>query len=198
MSQPPAASGQPSEDLGPTRLGQLVILWGVPGVGKSTFARWLAEKKGYDHIDTDAVVLGSATTRVQAAWAMLGYADGPEGFIAAATAHPRPLAVEFGMWANELGLQLIGRLRRLGGEPWWFDGHREAAREAWRQENRRSGRPFEDERWGIVVGVIDINWPRIQRFFGHRIVRTIESGGRHVPPAETYRTMLDISEREVG
>ena len=33
-----------------------MVLWGVPGVGKSTFARWLKSNKGYEHVDTDVVV----------------------------------------------------------------------------------------------------------------------------------------------
>jgi adenylate kinase family enzyme len=32
----------------------LMVLWGVPGTGKSHFARWLVANKGYVHAETDA------------------------------------------------------------------------------------------------------------------------------------------------
>ena len=47
----------------------LMILWGVPGTGKSTFAHWLVEKKGFMHVDTDAIGTGRAkATALTEAW----------------------------------------------------------------------------------------------------------------------------------
>ncbi len=43
---------------------RLTIVWGIPGAGKSTFARWLASNKRFTHIDTDA----GGPTAVDQAW----------------------------------------------------------------------------------------------------------------------------------
>jgi adenylate kinase family enzyme len=46
-----------------------MILWGVPGTGKSTFAHWLRDNKAFTHVDTDAVATGRAKpTALTEAW----------------------------------------------------------------------------------------------------------------------------------
>ncbi len=172
-------------------VGRLLILWGVPGAGKSTFARWLVAEKRFDHVDTD-IVIGSnrASTLLERAWADVGLSA--EAFVATAQAHPRPVVVEFGMYANADGMRLLNRLRGLGVEPWWFDGDRTAAKDAWLEENRKSGRAFEDGKWDEVVAVVNQNWRLIEDNLAERVLRTIESSGYHVPPAETYRRIAAI------
>ncbi len=179
-------------------LGHLVILWGVPGTGKSTFARWLVQEMGYEHVETDAAVLHGPGTALQRAWMVAGNARGVEAFIEAVEGNLIPVVVEYGMWATDDSLRRLDDLRQLGAEPWWFDGDRAAAMEAWRDENQKTGRPFADEAWGGVVAVIDANWAMVQGFFGPRIMRTIEAGGRHVPPAETYQAMLALRASATG
>ena len=31
----------------------LLLTWGIPGVGKTTFAKWLVKEKGFTRIDSD-------------------------------------------------------------------------------------------------------------------------------------------------
>ena len=89
-------------------------------------------------------------------------------------------------------MNLLNRLRALGAEPWWFDGDRTAAKEAWLEENRKSRRAFEDWKWDEVVAVVNNNWRLIEENLGERVIRTIESGRYHIPPAETYRRMATL------
>ena len=165
-----------------------MVLWGVPGVGKSTFARWLKANKGYEHVDTDVVAARGPSSTLERSW--FGVTSGqstPEAFIKAAAEFPRPVVVEYGLFADPAGVALLSRLEVLGARPLWFDGDRAAAKEAWRSENRVGHRPFADGKWDEVVTVIDANWPLIQGFFGpDRIVRSIESGPAHVSPESTY------------
>lgn len=90
------------------KLPRVLILWGVPGTGKSTFAKYLVEERSYLHIDTD---LGGAG----------------ENKAAKARHYPQPVVIEYGMFTDAYGLALLGRLRDAGADVWWFDGDRAAA-----------------------------------------------------------------------
>lgn len=190
-----APGGQDAEHSG-AGLGRLVVLWGVPGAGKSTFARWLVQEMGYEHVETDAAVLDGPATALQRAWITAGNARGIEAFVEAVGGNALPVVVEYGMWADDDHLVHLGYLRQLGAEPWWFDGERSAAKEAWREKNRRAGRLIEDAIWDRVVGVIDQNWAHIEAFFGSRVLRTIEPECHHVPAADTYHRMVEIRARD--
>jgi hypothetical protein len=121
------------------KLPRVLILWGVPGVGKSTFADWLVNEKKYAHIDTDAQ--GAGASRAARAWrfvlAALGtpaqYPSAKE-FMKLALYNPTPVVLEYGMFAVPDAMGLLGVLRDGGAEA-WFDGDRHAAFEAWKAEN---------------------------------------------------------------
>jgi predicted kinase len=180
-------------------LRPVVFLWGIPGAGKSTVARWLRDQKGYEYIDTDTSAMHGVTTSLQAAWMdVLRGQVAPAAFVRAATAGPRPVVVEYGLWAQPHGIELLRQLRAAGARAWWFDGDRAGAKEAWRKENRRASRPFDDAAWDRVVAVIDANWPRLVELFGPRTVRTVEPGPTHPSPAETFKIMTDIEAAELA
>lgn len=47
----------------------MMVLWGLPGTGKSTFGRWLAENKGFTNVDNDLVaVYGAPATELTHVW----------------------------------------------------------------------------------------------------------------------------------
>jgi adenylate kinase family enzyme len=51
---------------GNRKLPRVLILWGVSGVGKSTFANWLVKEKGFVRVDSDAG--GAGDSRAANAW----------------------------------------------------------------------------------------------------------------------------------
>lgn len=184
---------------------RLMVLWGVPGAGKSTFAHWLRDHRGHEHVDNDRVAMTFAANPPQSAWAALTAMErawtawtqarmSTNTFMQAVSEAGHPVVVEYGMFADRAGVDRLRELRLHGAEPWWFDGDRAAARQAWRDENLKSSRPFPDANWDGVVGVIDENWPLVLDFFGPRILRTIEAGPVHVPPEETYSMMTAIAD----
>jgi hypothetical protein len=174
------------------KLPRVLILWGVPGTGKSTFAKHLVQHHGYVHIDTD--VGGAGESKAAKAWrALLNGQDTPENFVKVASYNPEPVVTEYGMSANERGIARLRRLRDAGAEPWWFDGDRAAAFKAWQDENKKARPNFVDPMWRNVVSVIDDNYAALKAFFGSNLVRTIEAGPVHVPPEDTFRTMFGNS-----
>lgn len=173
------------------KLPRVLILWGVPGVGKSTYARWLRDDKDFTYIDTDSHGAGSG--RIARAWrALLDGHSTPEQFMEVARYSPSPVVVEFGMYANPSGIAALDRFRKAGAEAWWFDGNRDAALVAWRAENVKGSRyfPTGDAKWHEVVGVINANAEQIHEFFGAHIVRTIEAGPVHIEPDVTFSQMF--------
>ena len=168
---------------------RVLILWGVPGTGKSTFAKYLVENHGYAHIDTDAG--GAGDSRAAKAWqAVLNGTGTPEEFVKLARYDPQPVVMEYGLFANDQGIGLLGRLRKAGAEAWWFDGDRKAAFRAWQDENAKARPDFVDPMWHNVVAVIDANYASLEAFFGTKMVRTIEAGPVHSAPEETFNAMF--------
>jgi hypothetical protein len=177
------------------KLPRVLILWGVPGVGKSTYADWLVKEKGFVRVDSDAG--GAGNTRAAKAWrVVLATLGTPQQFAAlrefmkVAPYNAQPVVVEYGMLANEGGIGLLRLMRDSGAETWWFDGDRDAAFEAWKAENVKASRDMADAKWREVVGIINDNMERITEFFGTNIARTIEFGPTHAPPEETFKAMF--------
>jgi hypothetical protein len=167
----------------------VLIIWGVAGTGKSTFARWLRDRRGFHYIDTDTVGSSSAGP-LEAAWvATFNRLTPPDSFLAKAARYGRPLVAEYGLWANSENIALLSQLRDGGAVTWWFDGDRDAAFDAWRAENKRSSRAFPDQLWRDVVGMINANWQLLASFYDLRMVQTVRPGPAHLLPEDIYEVL---------
>jgi shikimate kinase len=40
------------------RKNRTLLVCGIPGSGKTTYCRWLAQQKGFDHLDFDELLSG--------------------------------------------------------------------------------------------------------------------------------------------
>jgi hypothetical protein len=165
------------------------MTWGIPGVGKTTFANWLVKVKGFVRIDSDYPNPQSGLDQL---WrAVIDGGQPPVGFIAAARAG-RPVIVELGIYANPQAFDFLRSCQAAGADLWWFDGDRDEAFKAWLKDAPKRRMPT--EKWEEVVSVIRQNWRLVEDFFEDHIVRTIEAGPVHIPPRETYRAIFGIQE----
>ncbi len=168
----------------------VLILWSYPGAGKSYFAQWLVEHKDFEHIDTDQLGNRLRTPLEEAWWKTInGYAP-IQTFLDVAERHGRPIVTEYGVWGTADTVARLKELQRLGAMVWWFDADRDGALEAWRAENIRLSRPFEDGLWASVVASIDKHWALLALVFGSRIVRTLDADAVKKRPEEIYESIF--------
>jgi hypothetical protein len=161
------------------------MTWGIPGVGKTTFANWLVREKGFTRVDSDYPTM---TQALEALWA--GARQGrvtPEAFVREARRHGLVI-VELGIYAYPQAFDFLEGFRAAGADLWWFDGDRDEAFKAWLKD--AAGRGMARGKWEEVVSVIRQNWQLVEDFFGDHIVRTIESGPAHIAPEQTYRAIF--------
>lgn len=96
-------------------LGMQLLIAGIPGTGKSQFARWLVQSHGFAHFDVDNP---SHRGRSVDRW----------------LAQQR-LVIDWGFPVSEL--QTVEWLVERGVSHWWFDGDRDAAAESFLYSARR-------------------------------------------------------------
>lgn len=160
----------------------LLLISGVPATGKTTFASWLAENRGFLAADVERGGLGPLG--LQSEWDEAVGRGRPAGLTAALGALHQPVALDWGYPTNSL--PFVEALCSAGVDAWWFDGDWAAAR-----------RHF-IERGTVPVDALDRQmaniqaaWPRLAAFYGGRIIHTVDAEGRFVDWA-------DVLDRIVG
>ncbi len=169
----------------------LLVLWGVPGAGKSCYADWLVRERGFMRVDTDSMGAGSNPVE----WAWRGVIDGqttPGIFLNVVARQPQPVVVEYGVFVQPGSVGLLTALCDAGAQAWWFDGDREAARQSWRQANVGLGRDFPEDLWDNVVGVINANRHLLAAL---NQLCTVMPGPRHLSPETIFATMFGRPDR---
>ena len=143
---------------------RFVVLAGIPGTGKSTYARWLTEHHGFLHWDVD-------------------YQGMPTGEVL----YRRPLVIDWGFPANEPGLtgclDLIAQWQGTGAALWWFDGDRAAALASFLTRGTVA-----KSAWDYQIQGIERNWDKILRSVGSNRVGAISSQG-HKQPQDIFHEM---------
>lgn len=175
----------------------MVILWGIPGTGKSTFANWLRDRMGFEYVDTDELASRPPSSPLERAWEPFRRGLGePQKFMTAAARALRPVVVEYGLWVTPDTIDILRSLRSLGAVPIWFDGDPAAAKQSWITKNHQIGRPFEDDFWDKVVAESTRNWSHVGDLFGGNIVRAVEAGPKHLAQEDIY--VLTLGRLDAG
>lgn len=160
----------------------LLLISGVPATGKTTFARWLGEHRGFLSADVERGGLGPLG--LQSEWNEAVGHGRPTGLVAALGALHQPVALDWGYPTNSL--PFVEALCSAGVGAWWFDGDRAAAR---RHFIERGTVPV--DALDRQMANIDAVWPRLAAFYGDRIIHTVDAEGRFVD-------WTDVLDRIVG
>ena len=155
------------------RLGRVtpVLLAGRPGTGKTAYGQWLAQERGFVHIETDTdwrdwlpLLSGPDVNHARAA------------FNKACSLGPKVI-IEWGFPLQYL--PCVRRLRNVGFDCWWFDGDEPTARSYYLE--RRSGSLAALPPYELQTAAIEANWAALERFYKLHIIKTVPGGSRHMP-----------------
>lgn len=144
---------------------QLVLISGIPGTGKSSFARWLQDEHGFFHYDVDTV-----RTLPTLAWIL----------------QQDRLVVDWGFPPNDHCFEVIESWATHGVSQWWFDGDRDAALQSFMLRGTVSKKA-----WDIQLTGITQNWPKIEALFpaGRRLA-VLDAARTYLPKQEIYAAIF--------
>jgi hypothetical protein len=160
------------------------LISGIPASGKSTFCRWLEEKKGFLHLDVEKPGVldqhGLAT-----AWNALFDASATAApFIEALDKFKRPVVIDWGFPPE--CLDTVRKLFEAGVMLWWFAADWTVARRKFKEPDTLPMELFD-----IQIENIDAVLPEINTLFRSHKEYTLPSTGIYTPPKKIWESMLD-------
>lgn len=160
------------------------LISGIPASGKSSFSRWLEEKKGFLHLDVEADGL-LEWHGLAAAWNSLFDASASAvPFIQALERFKRPVAINWGFPPEHL--EAVRKLSEGGVMLWWFAADWAVARRKFVER----GYPLVQD-FDIQIRTIEAALPEINALFGSHIVYALPSTGIYTHPEIIWKSMLD-------
>lgn len=161
-----------------------LLVSGIPASGKSTFCRWLEEKKGFLHLDVEKPGILERND-LATAWNDLfrvGASAAP--FFAILEGLQRPVVLDWG-FAPE-GLDVVLKLFDAGVMLWWFAADWAVARRKFQWRDTHSVEFFD-----VKIRKIEAALPEINALFRSHVVYALPSTGAYTPPDEIWKGMLD-------
>jgi len=160
------------------------LISGIPAAGKSTFCRWIEEKKGFLHLDVEkSGVLdrhGLAST-----WATLfdvGTSAVP--FVQALEKFKRPVVIDWGFPPERL--DAVRTLFDGGVMLWWFAADWAVARRKFELRRYPHVQDFD-----LQIRKIEAALPEINALFRSHVEYALPSTGLYTPPDRIWESMMD-------
>jgi hypothetical protein len=162
------------------------LISGIPASGKSTFCRWLEEKKGFLHlnVEEDGVLDRHG---LAAEWlALFGASATATPFIEALEKFTRPVVIDWGFPPE--CLDTVRNLFEAGVMLWWFAADWTVARRKFIQRGNAKG-PVSV--FDIQLRKIQAALPEINALFGSHKEYALPSTGIYTTPETIWKSMLD-------
>lgn len=154
---------------------------GIPGSGKSTYCKWLENKKGFLHLDFDELLQGRGSPAKLALITRLQ--SSPETFADEVFQLHKPVVIDWGFPPSSIWV--VQFFKDRGFQVWWFDGDRDAAREAFSDRATVSMEAF-----NVQMAAIERQWAAIAQLAGTNIVESITRGPLHTAPEVIFERMF--------
>jgi hypothetical protein len=163
-----------------------LLISGIPASGKSTFCKWLEEKKGFLHLDVEEDgVLDRHGLAI--AWDVLFDARASvTPFIEALDKFKRPVIIDWGFPPEHLNI--VRKLFDGGVMLWWFAADWAVARRKFVERGTDKG-PIEV--FDTQIRKIEAALPQINALFRSHVEYALPSTGIYTPPDRIWESMLD-------
>jgi len=161
-----------------------ILVCGIPGSGKTTYCTWLAQRKGFDHLNFDELLSGSGAPAHLDLIALLR--TKPKDFIHKLSRRRRTV-IDWGF--RPADISLIRLLQAGGIAVWWFDGDREAALQSFTTRGTVSLVAFRAQ-----MDAIETAWSQIKEVIGDRLIDTVASGPKHLALERIFEEMFGSTE----
>jgi hypothetical protein len=166
---------------------QLLFISGEPCTGKSLLGSYLADERGYIHIDAERDH-GVDFDRVGIHQEWEGFLRTRQGhtFVRAIARLGKPIILDWGMRMNFLSI--VPPLQGAGMEAWWLCADRALARIAFikREEKKPERERIPVSRFDAQMDAIEEHWPQIQEIFGQNMLQGLRPDGSQRPAAELW------------
>jgi hypothetical protein len=160
------------------------LISGIPASGKSTFSRWLEEKKGFLHlnVEEDGVL---DRYGLAAVWlALFGAGTSAASFLQALDRFNRPVVIDWGFPPEHLGA--VRKLSEGGVMLWWFAADWAVARRKFEQRRYPHVQDFD-----IQIREIEAALPEINALFRSHVEYVLPSTGIYTRPDKIWESMID-------
>jgi hypothetical protein len=163
-----------------------LLISGIPASGKSTFCRWLEEKKGFLHLDVEkSGVLDKHGLTL--AWnALFGVDATAAPLIEALDKFNRPVVIDWGFPPEYL--DAVRKLSEGGVMLWWFAADWAVARRKFIQRGNAKG-PVAV--FDIQLRKIEAALPEINGLFRSHMEYALPSTRIYTPPNKVWESMID-------
>ena len=160
------------------------LVSGIPASGKSTFCKWLEERKGFLHLDVERTGVLERHGLARAWNTLFGAGASAAPFLDALEKFRRPVAIDWGFPPEHL--DAVRKLFEGGVMLWWFAADWAVARRKFKERGMHPVQLFD-----IQMRNIEAALPDIKTLFGSHLVYALPSTGIYTQPETIWDSMLD-------
>ena len=160
------------------------LISGIPASGKSTFCRWLEEKKGFLHLDIEKSGVLDRYELTTAWDTLFDPSASAAPFIEALEKFKRSVAIDWGFPPE--CLNTVRKLSEGGVMLWWFAADWAVARRKFELRRYLNVQHFD-----IQIGKIEASLPEINALFRSHVEYALPSTGIYTAPNKIWKGMLD-------
>ncbi|HUU16595.1 MAG TPA: hypothetical protein VMW72_05555 [Sedimentisphaerales bacterium] len=160
----------------------ILLISGVPGVGKSYFGTWLEKEKNFLHLDVEKDGRLEKFTLNQD-WLNCFKTSQAEAFVGRLQNLGRLVVLNWGFPTQFL--YVVQAMKTAGVQIWWFDADYTIARNVFLKRGDVPVQAFDNQ-----VANIMRDREQIESIFSPNILKTLQNDGNHLAPDKIYDHIL--------
>lgn len=170
-----------------------LLIAGIPASGKSTFGKWLADTKGFLHVDMelpDTEPYSWGRNGLREEWEAFWKGLDRDSFIREIKGRASSVVLNWGFPPNPAVLPVVSKLKAGGVRLWWFDGDWLAARVLFAS---RGTKPVSD--FDCQFALISAAWAQIESLVGEHVIRSVQPDGSFMDNAQIFSRIIGNDHR---